>query len=175
MDQYRMLENIKAHSIMVTRVAELISRGFIQNGEQINLNLVITASLLHDIAKTECLDSRCDHARVGEDICREHDFNEVADIVAEHVLIKSNGHGRITEKEIVYYADKRVNHDQVVSLHDRLDYILERYGKTNEFRHDSILKNFEKCLQMEKRIFTGLEFTPKDVRGLVAAGRRWSV
>ncbi len=174
-EQYQMLDNIKAHSIVVSRVAELIAKGLIQRGEDLNLDMVISASLLHDIAKTQCLDSRCDHALVGGEICRNYNFPEIAEIVEEHVLIKSNGTGRITEKEIVYYADKRVNHDQVVSLHERLDYILERYGQSNEFRHEAIEKNFLKCLQMEKRIFDGLEFAPSQVGEIVLSNGQWSV
>jgi uncharacterized protein len=176
MDDYRMLDNIKAHSKVVARVAELITSGFMQrNGEALNLDLVISASLLHDIAKTQCLDSRCDHAKMGGEICREHGFTEIADIVEEHVVIKSNGSGRITEKEIVYYADKRVNHDKVVSLHDRLDYILERYARNNAVRHDLIQQNFDKCLKMEKKIFDNLDFSPEQLASLIMSKRDWRV
>ncbi|MFH1215635.1 MAG: HDIG domain-containing metalloprotein [Pseudomonadota bacterium] len=175
MDNYGMLENIKEHSKVVTRVAELIATGFVKRGEPINIDLVVTASLLHDIAKTQCLDSRCDHAKVGGEICRSHGFDKIAAIVAEHVLINSNGSGPITEKEIVYYSDKRVNHDQVVSLHDRLDYILDRYGRNDAFRHESIMKNFHKCRQMEKRIFDYLDFSPDEVPALLLAHTGWIV
>lgn len=177
MDDYQMLDNIRAHSKVVARVAELITRGLMQgNGvTALNLDLVISASLLHDIAKTQCLDSRCDHARVGGEICREHGFMEIADIVEQHVVIKSNGSGSITETEIVYYADKRVNHDKVVSLHDRLDYILDRYARNNAVRSDLILQNFAKCLRMEKRIFDNLDFSPGQLADQVMANQDWRV
>lgn len=175
MDEYGMLENIKEHSKVVTRVAELIATGFVNRGAPINIELVVTASLLHDIAKTPCLESCCDHAKVGGEICRSHGYDEIAAIVAEHVLINSNGSSPITEKEIVYYADKRVNHDQVVSLHDRLDYILERYGLNDARRHESIIKNFHKCRQLEKRIFAYLDFSPDEVPVLLRAQSGWIV
>ena len=48
-------------------------------------------------------------------------MDEIADIVGEHVTLKSyDPVGFITEQEIVYYADKRVNHAAVVSLEERL-------------------------------------------------------
>jgi len=176
MDDYRMLDNIKAHSRVVARVAELITVGLRRrSGADLNLDLVISASLLHDIAKTQCLDNRCDHARVGGEICREHGFVELADIVEEHVVIKNNGSGLITEKEIVYYADKRVNHDQVVSLQDRLDYILDRYGRNNAVRYDLIQQNFAKCLSMEKRIFASLDFRPEQLAYQIMAKQDWRV
>ena len=36
--------------------------------------------------------------------------------------------GIFTAREIIYYADKRVRHEEIVSLDDRLEYILEHYG-----------------------------------------------
>jgi putative nucleotidyltransferase with HDIG domain len=175
MDEYRMLANIKDHSRVVARVAELITTELRQRGEALDLDLVTAGALLHDIAKTHCLDSRCDHAKVGSAICRDLGFPETAEIVAEHVLLKSNGSGRITEKEIVYYADKRVNHDRVVSLHDRLDYILDRYARNDEVRQDLIRQNFDKCLAVEKRVFAALDFRPEQVAALVMSRRDWRV
>ena len=55
--------------------------------------------------------------------------NEIAPIVGEHVRLKNyHLNGAFSEKEVVYYADKRVKHDRVVTLKERQDYIIERYG-----------------------------------------------
>lgn len=176
MEDYRMLDNIRAHSRVVARVAELISGDLVARcGTALNLELVVSASLLHDIAKTQCLDSRCDHARVGGEICRELGYMELSEIVEQHVVIKSNASGLITEKEIVYYADKRVNHDQVVSLHERLDYILDRYARNNAARQGLIQENFAKCLKMEKRIFEHLDFTPEQLGSRIMTKLDWRV
>jgi uncharacterized protein len=175
MDEYRMLDNIKDHSKVVARVAELITSGLRQLDVAIDLDLVMAGALLHDIAKTQCLDSRCDHAKVGGAICRELGFPETAEVVAEHVMLKSSDSGRITEKEIIYYSDKRVNHDKVVSLHDRLDYILDRYARDNVARQDLIRRNFDKCLDVEKRIFAGLGYGPEQVAALVMSRGDWRV
>ena len=176
MEDYRMLANIRDHSRVVARVAELISTSLVEGcGTSLNLDLVVSASLLHDIAKTQCLNSRCDHARVGGEICREHGYMEIGEIVEQHVVLKSNGSGLITEKEIVYYADKRVNHDQVVSLHERLDYILNRYARHNVVRQNLIQENFDKCLTMEKRIFKHLDFTPGQLASRLMTRVDWRV
>lgn len=176
MEDYRMLDNIRAHSKVVARVAELIATSLVkQRGTSLNLDLVVSASLLHDIAKTQCLNSRCDHARVGGEICRDHGYMEISEIVEQHVIIKSNGDELITEKEIVYYSDKRVNHDQVVSLHERLDYILDRYARNNPGRQDLIQENFAKCIKMEKRIFAHLDFTPEQLASRLETEQDWRV
>lgn len=167
MDEYEMLANIRAHSIMVARVAELITRHIRQNSFQLSMELVLAGSLLHDIAKTPCLNSKCRHDREGEKIVLRHGFDEIAEIVAEHVVLQKIKPGVISEKQIVYYADKRINHDQVVSLDDRLVYIMDRYGLDNEFRHKAILKNFAKCQQLEADIFARLDFNSGNVAGLI--------
>ena len=152
MDEYEMLDNIRAHSIMVARVAELITRHIHQNPFELSMKLVIAGSLLHDIAKTPCLNSVCRHDVEGEKIVLRHGFHEIAEIVAEHVVLRKTEPGKICEKQIVYYADKRINHDQVVSLEERLAYILDRYGSNNQYRHKAILENFVKCQQLEADI-----------------------
>jgi putative nucleotidyltransferase with HDIG domain len=169
MRQYHMLPNIKDHSIIVARVAELITEGLIAAGHYLSMETVIAGALLHDIGKTACLDNNEDHAAKGFEICLAHNLNSIADIIAEHVILKTyrpeNG---FAEKEIVYYADKRVNHDQVVSLKERLEYILERYGKNNETRCLAIKKNYTRCQDLEKRMFSFLPFEPADISDVLA-------
>lgn len=163
-----MLPNIREHSIMVARVAGLITNGLIAAGHALSLETVIAGALLHDIGKTACLDNDDDHAAKGLEICLAHNLETIADIVVEHVILKNyapeNG---FTEKEIVYYADKRVNHDHVVNLEERLAYILERYGMNNEVRCRAIKINYDRCRDLEKRMFSFLAFEPADIQDLL--------
>jgi putative nucleotidyltransferase with HDIG domain len=169
MEQHHMLPNIKDHSIMVARVAHILTNGLIKAGHELSFDKVIAGALLHDIGKTACLDNDDDHAARGYEICLTHNLESIADIVAEHVILRNyapaNG---ASEKEIVYYADKRVNHDQVVSLEDRLAYILERYGLNNEKRCLAIKKNYALCQGLEKNMFAELPFAPGDMVNLLA-------
>lgn len=173
MEQYGMLPNIRAHSIVVARVAETITNGLITAGLDLSLEMVRAGALLHDIGKTACLENDADHAAKGFEICLAHKLDPIADIVAEHVILKTyvpeNG---FAEKEIVYYADKRVNHDQVVSLEERLEYILERYGMNNEARRQAIKRNYARCWDLEQMIFAVLDFEPDAIPGLFAKSRQ---
>jgi len=171
MEQYAMLANIRHHSLVVARLAEQIQEGltlFSPNRPQADRQLVITGALLHDIAKTPCLNSECDHAKVGGEICRNHGYPEIAAIVEQHVLLWEYEparyvEGKFTAREIVYYADKRVRHNVVVNLDKRLEYILEHYGKGNPTRHALIRENFKKCITLEQYLFRWLPFAPKDL------------
>ena len=166
-----MLANIRHHSLVVARLAEQLLAGLCASNPdrpQADRNLVIAGALLHDIAKTPCLNGNCDHAQVGAEICRQHGFPEIADIVEEHVLLHhyeperyATGHFRA--REIVYYADKRVRHHVVVPLNQRLEYILDRYSKDNPVRQQLIQANFSKCLTLEQHLFQWLPFAPEDL------------
>jgi putative nucleotidyltransferase with HDIG domain len=169
MNKYGMLENIKAHSIVVENVAALIARE-LQNGPvPLSLEMVSAGALMHDIGKTLCLNSSGDHAAMGREICLRNNLPEIADIVGEHVRLKDYGPSSpIGEKEIVYYADKRVNHDAIVSLDERLAYLLERYGRNEEYICKRIRGNFDQCRALEKRLFTKLSFRPGELTDLVS-------
>ncbi len=167
MKQYEMLDNIRDHSLLVARVATLFVESLHKAGIMISLEKVVAGALLHDIAKTSCLDTEKDHAAIGREICLKHGMPEIAEIVGQHVILKSHSSNNINAIELVYYSDKRVNHDKVVSLEDRLAYILERYAQDNEVRRRAIMMNFKKCKGLEAKIFQQLDFSPSQVAELI--------
>ncbi|PID77179.1 MAG: metal-dependent phosphohydrolase [Deltaproteobacteria bacterium] len=170
MDKYEMFDHIKAHSLMVARVAEVIYADLAAALPAANLppqNLVLAGAMLHDIAKSICIKKGCCHSMVGAEICLAEGFAPLAEIVAEHVYITDYSSqnccaGFFRAKELVYYADKRVRHDKVVSLEDRMEYIIERYGK-NDKMIINIKKSFALCQDMEKAIFLFLPYKPEDL------------
>ena len=169
MDYYGMLPNIKAHSVMVALVAKKLVDELACHRETRqwlpDKDFVVSAALLHDIAKTPCLADDCDHAEVGGEICRDHSFVDIAEVVEEHVILKSHDptryqRGNFLAKDLVYYADKRVLHEEVVSLDGRLNYIIERYGNNDERIHELIRLNFAKCISLEEYLFSFISYSP---------------
>ncbi len=158
MEEYAMLPNIREHSFVVGRVSEAVYNKLATSGKSPDLpplDLVVAGALLHDIAKTKCLAEGCDHAKVGAEICLQHGFTLVAEIVREHVLLKIFEEERYQKgvflaKELIFYCDKRVMHDAIVTLSERLDYILERYGNNDPARYEIIRLNFERCQNLER-------------------------
>ncbi len=176
-ERYEMLDNIRGHSFRVARVAELLVDGLIEAGRAPaplpSRELVIAGALLHDIAKTECLNGKCRHDDQGQEICIALGFPEIGEIVKEHVILlefKEDMYkkGFFDAKEIVYYADKRVRHDEVVSLERRLEYIIDRYGNSNPQRERHIRLNFQACQDLEVYLFTFLNFTPEQLPLLIS-------
>ncbi len=169
MDEHAMLENIKAHSLVVASVARTIMNGFHLSREHLpSMDVVIAGALLHDIAKTRCIAENCNHAEVGREMCVSQGYIEIGDIVREHVILYSFSKERYREaqfsaKDIVYYSDKRVTHDRIVNLDERLEYIFQRYGNNDKKRHLLIKENFKKCQELERYIFSHLEFQPSEL------------
>jgi len=176
METFSMWENIRCHSFMVARVADLLQRQLNTVGRAATVpprKLVIAGALLHDIAKSKCLDEGCRHADVGAVICEELGYTDIARIVSNHVVLSDFGpdryqRGEFNAVELVFYADKRVKHDQVVSLDERLDYILEKYANNSQRNEALIIQNFAACRILEEHIFACLDFSPYDITTLLA-------
>lgn len=171
-DRFEMFDNIRAHSSVVARVAESLVDGLEKAGKTSgplpDREEAVVGALLHDIAKTLCIKTGCRHAEIGRQICVELGYPEISTIVAEHVVLKDfranlYGQGIFGAKEIVFYADKRVCHDQVVSLDGRLEYILGRYGDQNPAKEYLIHQNFKQTLDFEKYLFDFLNFQPDEI------------
>ena len=168
MDKYGMLDNIKAHSIVVEKVASRIGIGLREAEIDISLEKISAGALMHDIGKTLCLNTHDDHALRGSEICIHNNFREIAEIVGEHIRLKDfDMENPTNEKEIIYYSDKRVNHDVVVSLEERLIYLLERYAGDREDLKGLIKENFLQCKEVEKKIFSSLDFGPEELAELI--------
>lgn len=168
MEEFSMYENIRRHSFMVARVADIILSG-LHASKTVpappSRALVVAGALMHDIAKTKCIQEGCKHAEIGRDMCRELGFERIGEIVANHVVLsefnqEAYQQGRFSAIELVFYADKRVKHDQVVPLSERLDYIIDKYSNNEAIREEYIRKNFEQCQEVERHLFARLDFLP---------------
>lgn len=172
-DHFAMLANIRAHSIMVARMAEALYEALASSPSSGPTTLpakeeVIIGALMHDIAKTPCLGTELSHAQEGERICIELGYPELGEIVVEHVLLRNfpeeqYEQGIFGGKELIYYADKRVNHDQPVTLAARQEYIITRYGRNEEWRKQRIYENFATAFKLEQYLFCFLPFPPEEL------------
>ena len=166
-----MLENIVAHSLQVCRVSLLLTDHLGLPG--INRELVRAAALLHDITKTRSFQTNENHAETGARLLADLGYPEVARIVGQHVRLDRYplNSSPPTDAEIVNYSDKRILHDKIVPLNERMGYILERYGGSPE-RKRNILLLWEKTEKLEKRLFAALPFSPGDVSGMLEGNGR---
>jgi len=165
--EMKMMDHIIDHSVMVSNVALCIARSVQSSQPGINIPLIRSASLLHDITKTRSFDTGEVHSETGGSLLRERGFPEIADIIRQHVILDiCRSDTPVTEQEIVNYADKRVLHDKVVSLDRRLSYIQVRYGGSPELQ-SRIQKMWKDTLALEKKLFDCIRFSPGQLSGQV--------
>ncbi|MBA3013125.1 MAG: HD domain-containing protein [Proteobacteria bacterium] len=161
--QMDMMDHIIDHSIMVSNVALCLCRHLEENFPHIHIDRVICAALLHDITKTRSFSTGEVHSATGGLLLKSMGYPEIGDIIRQHVILDiCPGGPKISEQEIVNYADKRVLHDQVVSLERRLEYIQVRYGTKPEFM-TRIQTMWENTLDLEEKIFKHLPFKPSQL------------
>jgi len=133
------------HCEQVAQLSCTMGRQLMRCDCQLNLELIKAAALLHDLAKGEP-----HHAQVGADLLV--DYPEVAEIVAEHMDICLDREQPITEKEIVYLADKLVLEDQIMSLQARFSGPLELHKNNQE-----VLEKIRQRLSHAETIQTRIE------------------
>ncbi len=163
MKRYNGMDHIIRHSIKVAEVALSISTALNRKGENLNLDEVEAAALLHDITKAESLDSGEDHSITAYRLLRKLGYKRIAEIVREHVfLLEDLDSTWVSEEELVNYADKRVLHDQIVTLRERFDYVRVRYCKDEGGK--KWMDQLEAlCYRIEKKIFSKLDMEPEDL------------
>ena len=131
-----MLENVALHSRKVARVATFIARRAKELGIAVDVPTVHASAMLHDIAKTYCIRHGGNHSQLGGAWVMEMTGNPaIATGVTHHVYwpFALDVVSYVTPLAVIY-ADKRVRHDQLVSIRSRFDDLVERYGTTDYIR-----------------------------------------
>jgi len=165
MDEYAMLPNIMAHSRQVMNIALALTDN-LNDRSLVNRELVTAAALLHDIAKTRTIESgELRHDLIGGDMMRALGFDDLASIIESHIFLDNfSPDTKVEEREIVFYADKRVMHDSIVSIEERIDDIVKRYGFDERVKK-MILRNKEFIYRVEKKISAHLK---RDISSILA-------
>ncbi len=135
--------NIIEHSKAVCKVAEEIAGNLIKKGIKVNKELVIAASLLHDVERL-----KKNHVIEGASLIRSMGFPEVAGVMSKHSTHKIEDPAqqpRTYEEKIVFYADKRAKGDEIVSLEERFRDLKERYSF-------DFTKEYEFAKKMEREL-----------------------
>ena len=167
MCEMKMMDHIVVHTMQVCRVATFLAEHLKPLRNRLNHDLIRAAALLHDITKTRSFKTEENHALTGGQFLTEQGYPEIGELVRQHVRLDEYPNPVVLgEAEIINYADKRVLHDQIVSLDKRLDYILEKYGKLPEHQ-DRIRRLWGKTLIIEDEIFSDLAITPQDLNRLL--------
>ncbi|TCO71827.1 DVU_1551 family NTP transferase [Marinisporobacter balticus] len=120
MVQYHVPDPIIKHCEVVESVACIIYNEVNSCGIYLNEHALFAAARLHDIARKEK-----NHALLGANMIKSIGYDFVGDIIASHMDIKICEEGPITEKEILYLADKLVKEENICEMDERFGQALQ--------------------------------------------------
>lgn len=145
-DFFHMSEEVKAHCSKVAMTALNICQYLSDEGIVINKRIVIAASLLHDIAK-----GYKDHAKIGSKWLKDMGYDDIYQIVEEHMELKDI-QKKISEKEVVFLADKIIKEDKEVTIEERFSE-KEKIYKDNKELLETVKYKKEQALEIFNLIF----------------------
>lgn len=190
-NQYRVPLHIRAHMEKVAEVCIFLSKKMQQAGENVDLEKLRHAALLHDILKLcdfQKLDltrftqtytaedvhfwssliracGRIGHIHAAYNMLKEIHEDEIAEIVKKHeyrCLVQPGRCPATLEEKILYYADKRVLHDRIVGLSERVADGRKRYFPDGNFPDED--KLIERALyNLEKELCKKAGIGPEDI------------
>lgn len=148
-DKYKMPDHIRAHSEQVAYLATTLAKLGAERDMDVSIESITSSALLHDIAKAYTIEFGGDHAWIGGSIVLSETGNPyVAQGVLHHVHWEWPVDCELCFLPLaIIYADKRVMHDNIVSLDERFDDLVVRYGRT-----DRIIANIMKAKVLAEEI-----------------------
>ncbi|EKD64384.1 MAG: metal dependent phosphohydrolase [uncultured bacterium] len=187
-EEFHVPKHIRRHCEQVAKVCEFLGRKL---PHKINLESLIQAALLHDLLRVcdvtiwnpegfpdqhhedshdkwhelRCTHEGKDHEDAAHEVLVERGEHCLAELVKSHRFenILNKHPFKNWEEKILYYADKRVDHDKIVPLQERL----ERGKKRNAVTPEQIAisdKAFAKIYELEREICTACGIKPEDIR-----------
>lgn len=136
-------EDIVKHQQAVAGTALRLGRKLREKGENLDLDLLEASALLHDIKKTVK-----NHPQRAGEFLEMLGYGQVAELVAEHMDLCSVEEEKVTEKELLYLADKMVKGAEEVGIEARFRGMLhhpdEQVRRRAECRYADSLRILQK-------------------------------
>ena len=145
-EKYAVPSHVIKHMKAVADFQDEILDMLEEKGYEYDRLLLRAAALLHDIARLEK-----NHAAAGARYLAEAGYPEISEIVALHHSVEMQKNEIPGPAEILFYADKRVAEDQVISIEDRFARSLAKCKTPEALKKHAQLK--EKSLKIEKLLF----------------------
>jgi len=138
-----------AHSLAVADLASTIGLRLNHNGAELDLELVESAAILHDILKGQPA-----HDHAGGQLLRTLGYPEVAEIIEVHTRLGGRTPAPdepIGEAEVVYIADKSYRRTNRVSIEERYA-IWKNTWKDDPKRLESLTRGENRAKTVRERI-----------------------
>lgn len=122
LNEYNTPEHVRGHCRAVADTAYTIGRALNDNGFGFDLELIMAAGMLHDIARVEDR-----HWDVGADIAESLGYEKLAGIIRVHMTYSPFSELKdASETDLVCLGDRLVKEDEYVGLDERIEYIINK-------------------------------------------------
>ncbi len=188
--------HVLKHAQATTKLGVFLAKRLVERGVDVDVALVERACLLHDLFrvcdfpledfrwfeqpvsdedKTRWRELKAEHGQVhheyAADAYLKDDYPILAAAIRKHryiSLIDDNDRPESWEEKIVYYADKRAQHDKIVPLADRLEDAHRRSAflgaKTGKPRNIEIEQKVDaQIFKLQEEIFSRIDLNPDQV------------
>ncbi len=129
-EAWELPENIRHHVRQVAWAAYVLAVMLRRAGIRVDPILAHRGGLVHDLDKIKTLSKGYQHGRVGGDFFEKEGYPDLADIVRGHnldTILQPGAEDRSWEINLVFFCDKLVEGDRIVSLDERFSALDQRY------------------------------------------------
>lgn len=136
------------HGKKVKEICEDLGNSINKNRKIINVDLIKSASILHDIKRQEK-----NHGEVGADLLESLGYEQIAHIVRSHMKLEKEMEDLINENTILYYGDKLVVEDEFVNLNRRFEEKINKYKDHEEIKAN-IMQKYKTTLKIKSNVIS---------------------
>ena len=122
--EYGTPEHVQGHCRAVAETACNIGAALNEKGLALDLDLILAAGLLHDIARVEDR-----HWEVGARLMEKLGYLQERDIIKTHMRYDFSPSAPFDETDLVCLADRLVLEDKYAGLDERIDYIVDKAAR----------------------------------------------
>lgn len=162
--KYGIGSKVLKHILKVNQISVYLAKKLKEKGVNVDVELTDIASLLHDIGKKLSDETPMNHVEAGVKILNDEGMQEIGEIIKKHsinAIVEEDNIPTTWEEKLIFYADRRVVEDQLVSLDERITDLRTRYPDIEEF----LSKAIPKIKELENEIFSLIN-TSKELKEL---------
>ena len=129
-DEWDLPQNVRRHERTVAWGAYILAVMMRNQGLDIDPILAHRGGLVHDIDKIETLGVDGQHGKMGADFLDKEGYPVLGEIVRGHIMhtiLEPGAEERPWEVKLVYFMDKLVEGDQIVTFEERQAALKKRY------------------------------------------------
>jgi len=163
-DKYNLPKSKRIHSELISQIALFLGKKLQEQGIDVNLELLTTACLLHDIDKNTPKKKSEKHPDSAVRILLKEGMKEVSDIVKTHSLhsiLDKKDPPRTWEQKLLYLADKMVKH-KFIGVDKRFE--LWRSEKLPKDVFGTLDASYPKVKMLEQEILQQAKISVSDIK-----------